>query len=249
MDDWRQAVVSTDQEDYWLRDVFRADPDLAFEWLRRQIDNGTVGAIRQDETIAAAVDGLSMGTKRELLISIPASWQYEELVKQLVGDDIGLYQVLLDRADMERFHLTPLVGYPDEGNWAERAIMALDHEYLPEKIALAVHGVGVMTITWSGDESVLWDEWMNRFASLRIHQDERIRYIGEIGQNRMVENRKRALEEERFDLGVWRRAWFDPPMQRLLAFLRSDRFAARAGETGGYDLSGAGTIHHNGASG
>jgi excisionase family DNA binding protein len=58
-----------------------------------------------------------------------------------------------------------------------------------------------------------------------------------------------ALEEERFDLGVWRRAWFDPPMQRLLAFLHSDRFAARAGETGGYDVSGLGRIHHNGASG
>jgi excisionase family DNA binding protein len=58
-----------------------------------------------------------------------------------------------------------------------------------------------------------------------------------------------ALEDERFDLAVWRRAWFDPPMQQLLAFLHSDRFAARAAGTGGYDLTGLGTIHHNGASG
>jgi excisionase family DNA binding protein len=57
------------------------------------------------------------------------------------------------------------------------------------------------------------------------------------------------LSVERFDLAVWRRAWFDPPMQKLMAFLASDACAARAAELPGYDLSGLGTIHHNGASG
>ncbi|MCE8507900.1 helix-turn-helix transcriptional regulator [Ruegeria pomeroyi] len=55
--------------------------------------------------------------------------------------------------------------------------------------------------------------------------------------------------EERFDLAIWRRAAFDPPMTRLMAFLRSPAFATRATEMGGYDLSGLGTVHHNGASG
>ncbi|MFT7596962.1 MAG: putative molybdopterin biosynthesis protein [Paracoccaceae bacterium] len=57
------------------------------------------------------------------------------------------------------------------------------------------------------------------------------------------------LGEERFDLAVWRRAWFDPPLQKLMAFLASPACDARAAEMGGYDLSGLGTIHHNGASG
>lgn len=57
------------------------------------------------------------------------------------------------------------------------------------------------------------------------------------------------LLEERFDLAVWRRAWFEPPLQKLMRFLRSDAFAARAAEMGGYDLAGLGTVHHNGASG
>ncbi|MBE1282539.1 MAG: helix-turn-helix domain-containing protein [Rhodobacteraceae bacterium] len=57
------------------------------------------------------------------------------------------------------------------------------------------------------------------------------------------------LRQERFDLAVWRRAWFEPPMQKLLSFLRSDGFADRAAEMGGYDLSGLGTVHHNGANG
>ncbi|SDC95057.1 helix-turn-helix transcriptional regulator [Ruegeria marina] len=55
--------------------------------------------------------------------------------------------------------------------------------------------------------------------------------------------------EERFDLAIWRRAAFDPPMQQLMRFLRSPDFAARAAEMGGYDISGLGTVHRNGATG
>jgi putative molybdopterin biosynthesis protein len=55
------------------------------------------------------------------------------------------------------------------------------------------------------------------------------------------------LIRERFDLVVWRRAFFEPPLQRLFAFCRSARFAARADEVSGYDLSGFGTVHYNGA--
>ncbi|WP_281994747.1 helix-turn-helix transcriptional regulator [Ruegeria faecimaris] len=54
---------------------------------------------------------------------------------------------------------------------------------------------------------------------------------------------------ERLDLAIWRRAYFEGPMLRLLGFVQSDRFATRAEEFGGYDLSDLGTIHHNGASG
>ncbi|WP_282150999.1 helix-turn-helix transcriptional regulator [Ruegeria atlantica] len=54
---------------------------------------------------------------------------------------------------------------------------------------------------------------------------------------------------ERLDLAIWRRAYFDDPMLKLLSFVQSERFLTRANEFGGYDLSGLGTIHHNGASG
>jgi len=52
--------------------------------------------------------------------------------------------------------------------------------------------------------------------------------------------------EERFDLLVDRRTWFEPPMQRFLTFCRSDAFAARAKELEGYDISDYGTVHFNG---
>ncbi|MGI9481038.1 MAG: substrate-binding domain-containing protein [Hyphomicrobiales bacterium] len=55
------------------------------------------------------------------------------------------------------------------------------------------------------------------------------------------------LIEERFDILVLRRAWFSAPMQTFLTFCKSDGFKARAGEFTGYDVSGFGTVHFNGA--
>lgn len=54
------------------------------------------------------------------------------------------------------------------------------------------------------------------------------------------------LVEERYDLVIWRRAAFEPAIQALIAFSRSAAFAAMAKSLGGYDVSGAGTVHYNG---
>ena len=54
------------------------------------------------------------------------------------------------------------------------------------------------------------------------------------------------LLSERFDLAVWRRDFFEPPMQALMAFAGGRAFAGRAEELGGYDIRGLGTIHFNG---
>ena len=55
-----------------------------------------------------------------------------------------------------------------------------------------------------------------------------------------------SLAFERFDILVDRRAWFEPEMQRLFAFCRTEAFAAKAAELSGYDLTGFGTVHFNG---
>lgn len=55
------------------------------------------------------------------------------------------------------------------------------------------------------------------------------------------------LVEERFDLLVWRKAYFDPPFQKFMAFCRGSALPARARALGGYDLSGFGCVHFNGA--
>ncbi len=53
------------------------------------------------------------------------------------------------------------------------------------------------------------------------------------------------LVDERYDLLIDRRAYFEPPFQALFAFCRSPDFTAKAEEMGGYDLSGHARIRWN----
>ncbi len=53
------------------------------------------------------------------------------------------------------------------------------------------------------------------------------------------------LSEEPFDLIMQRRSYFEPALQRLLAFTNQPRFAERAAQLGGYDIAESGKIVHN----
>ena len=54
------------------------------------------------------------------------------------------------------------------------------------------------------------------------------------------------LAQERFDLAIRRHAYFEGPIQKLLAFARTERFAERAAELGGYDIADLGVVRFNG---
>ncbi|KPQ06329.1 MAG: Periplasmic molybdate-binding protein/domain [Rhodobacteraceae bacterium HLUCCA12] len=54
------------------------------------------------------------------------------------------------------------------------------------------------------------------------------------------------VDDEQFDLVVARRDYFEPPMQTLLAFARSDMFARRVHHLGGYDVTRLGAVRWNG---
>ena len=53
------------------------------------------------------------------------------------------------------------------------------------------------------------------------------------------------LVRERFDLVMPRRAYFEPSLQALFEFARSQAFAARAARMGGYDIGEAGRVAFN----
>jgi len=55
-----------------------------------------------------------------------------------------------------------------------------------------------------------------------------------------------SLHRERFDLLVRRRDYFEDPVQKLLAFARTDAFEARAADMAGYDTSALGKVVYNG---
>ncbi|ATJ82412.1 substrate-binding domain-containing protein [Halomonas beimenensis] len=53
------------------------------------------------------------------------------------------------------------------------------------------------------------------------------------------------LHEEAFDLALRRRSYFEPPLQRLLAFAREPRFLEQAAAMGGYEVGELGRITYN----
>ena len=53
------------------------------------------------------------------------------------------------------------------------------------------------------------------------------------------------LVRERYDLAMRRRDYFEPPIQALFAFARTERFHRRAADMTGYDVSGLGTVVFN----
>jgi putative molybdopterin biosynthesis protein len=54
------------------------------------------------------------------------------------------------------------------------------------------------------------------------------------------------VTDESFDLVLARRDYFEPPVQALLAFARTEAFARRAAHLGGYDTSDLGKVRWNG---
>ena len=50
---------------------------------------------------------------------------------------------------------------------------------------------------------------------------------------------------ERVDVLVDRRSWFEPPLQSLARFCRSSVFEKKANDLKGYDVSQFGTVHYN----
>ncbi len=54
------------------------------------------------------------------------------------------------------------------------------------------------------------------------------------------------LCNERFDLLIRRRDYFDEPFQQLISLTRNETFVLRAHDMGGYDISGRGKVHFNG---
>ena len=53
------------------------------------------------------------------------------------------------------------------------------------------------------------------------------------------------LWQERYDLVVWRRFYFEPAIQRLLIFCKQATFAAQAVDLGGYDIQHLGQVRFN----
>jgi hypothetical protein len=192
-EDFRRAAVEHLEHDHTLGLVFKADPSLAFEWLRIRIGKSPANYWRDDEPFAAAVSVLDRDQRRQLLQHVTVDTWPREIVRYVVDRDPELFSVLLSSPDLARLHLEPLGGEPD-AEWIPLALMALDAGYEAEEVAGAVRG---SMWQWDGKESDMWAGWVDRFRPLESHPHPGIRRIGTAGREHAESELDRALRRER----------------------------------------------------
>ena len=176
--------------------MLKDDPSLACDWLTARLEEAQPSLRDYERATVAAVAALSVEARREMLHRVPAVYGTEKLITHLVGANLELYNELLNDERLKRFHLVPLSGHP-EGAWVNKAKLALDAGHTVEEVADAVYPL--FGLAWSGKESNMWAGWVERFAPLCSHEDERIRKIGEVGKTKAEVLRQNALKRERHE--------------------------------------------------
>ncbi len=190
---WRAVIVRCVDDDWPLTKIFEADTTLASEWLRQRLGKPSHSLWRTEKALQAAIGVLGTDERKGLLgLLHPDTWP-QDITRSIVGRDIDLYKELLATERLRPQHLAPLMGHPDQ-HWVQMAALALEEGYKPEEIAGAVHGA---TSGWSGEESAMWSQWVERFGRLASHENSGIRRVAEIGRDRAAANRDRALAQER----------------------------------------------------
>ncbi len=195
--------------------------------LERLADGKAVAAglhLLDPETGAYNVAAVSrvLGTMQAVLIEW--AWRSQGLVVAR-GNPLGIAGI----ADLARAGVR--VAHRQEG-----AGSAVLFDHLLAQAGLVRDAIGFLPETSKGETEL-------GLAVLENRADAGLAVEGVAGQLKLDFV---SLARERFDLAVRRRDYFEPPIQKLLAFSRTDAFAARAAEFGGYDISALGHVVWNG---
>jgi hypothetical protein len=197
---WELVIINFLEEDYLLGEIFAKRSGLASSWLSARIQEATknkdrIAGYRFERTFGIAANSLRFKERQSLLKTMP-SFSYDYLiVAPLIGDSIELYQELLANKNMKHLHLNPLYGKPTDA-WVLRVIAAMNSGYSANEIAHATRWGEMKIVSWSGNESGMWDEWMKNFEPYLIHPEERIREVARICIENAKYSRDRALQEE-----------------------------------------------------
>jgi len=211
--DWKTALVKyVDEQEHILEKIFPRHPDIAFDWINwrlEEVRNGTRSfwaGSKYDRALPSAIEVLNSKQKRELIDRLPYNSSVAELVRFLVGHDLGLYAHLLSREDLKEIRLDPLRLDSDFGPQAENVIHLLSESW--EKMAIAALDKGfsecdVFAATqqggysWSGNLSSMFAARLAPFEKLLKHTDFRLRKVGKIGCERFAPLRDENLVREK----------------------------------------------------
>ena len=196
---WREVIVASSPDEFWYSEILKRDPDLFADWLRAwfaRLESGSTDRALLPRTLVEGVGGLPLLVRRELIDAIPAhirSFPLQGIATELVGSDLSVAEALLDRVDLDDLHWACLRRGPSEV-WMERALLALDRGWEPERI---VGATMFSESAWSGEESHHWQAAVDAFSELERRDDVRRGAIIDAGVNAFSDLRDRAAKRER----------------------------------------------------
>lgn len=190
---WRTAIINCLEREYEGEEIFRQDPSIAFEWLQLRIKDNRGFSYSSDNLRNVALQVINLEQRKRLLEQIGDGFWDRKVIHGIVNDELEIYRILLQNQHLKWFHLAPLEGNPT-GVWIDKALLALDCGYSASDVSQAIYGGHLF---WSGSESTYWAQWAESFEPLLIHDDPRIRTVGQIGKNHALAQRDRALTKER----------------------------------------------------
>jgi len=198
---WQQAILNLDNDDYWLGEILKKDLELCYEWLKKHLPDKQI----RHETrriVKMVVKLLDEKQRQELIQLVPEDAWNPEIIDWLVADSLAVYQQLIRDPKKINYHLAPLCGFKGEAigeesweeiAWIDKALLALQMGYTPEKIVEATFGY---SWSWEGNESDMWHRWLKRFESLSAHDNPDLSRVGKEGERIALARMKRALETE-----------------------------------------------------
>ena len=206
---WREAVLRFGAETeadrlpqtlslYWLKTIFHAKPDLAFEWLEARIrDTQDYELVSETGVYRGAIQALEPEQRRRLLGTMGPGHLAGQLVSPLVGDSVELYKSLVSLAKLRKYHLEPLSSESLGERWESFVKLAVEAGHDPAAIA--------RELIWpaysrSGFGIAQWSEWTTRFRGLLERAEGRLREVAVHGlemaehERAKAESRKRHFE-------------------------------------------------------
>jgi hypothetical protein len=194
---WRDAVLRSNDDAFWIGDILSADAALSFEWLKRRIEAGDWRTLMHHDVVREAAEPLTEDQRVELLVRVSEPVRFHDLVGPLVGDSIEVFKRVLAIGGREHLCLVVLERPKDEV-WAELVVAGHDHGMTVDDLARASNWES----GFSGLESVSLQERIDRVASFLEDPREPVRAVACRMTTLLVADRERVLADEREER-VW----------------------------------------------
>lgn len=203
--EWSKCILKiANDDDFWLCDIFKKDPSIAFDWLKLHILQEPTSYYTFKKICEAAIQVINFEHRKFILDILPEDFSISSIASCLVDNNLELYKKLLTSKNLKQIHLAPLeINIEDkfDNSWLSKANLALEAGYNENEIARALRGY---SWSWSGKISEMWKKWKQIYTVLCESEDHQIKKIGEIGIVSVNKELFSALDEEN-QVGIYGR--------------------------------------------